>query len=68
MDWDELPQSEWENIVLRVDDEGTWHVRYDYQDEYGNDRTLDEQQITWDDFLAIYDEAAFLDQELEIEY
>jgi hypothetical protein len=67
-DWEDIPQESWENIVLRVDDEGQWHVRFDYEGRNGVEYSYDEEAISWDDFLAIYDEAAELDQELEIEY
>jgi hypothetical protein len=66
--WDEIPQEEWENIVLRVDDEAQWHVRFDYTDQYGTTIHYPEESITFDDFLDIYDVAGDLDQELEIEY
>jgi hypothetical protein len=66
--WEEIPQGEWEDIVLRVDDEGEWHVRFSFTDEYGNEHDYPEESISWDEFLDIYDEAAALDQELEIEY
>jgi hypothetical protein len=67
-DWESISQGEWEDIVLRVDDEGTWHLRFDYEDETGTTIHYPEEPITWDEFLAIYDEAAALDQELEVEY
>jgi hypothetical protein len=66
-DWNDIDQEDWEDIVLRVDDEGQWHVRYEWDDDTGH-HILEEQEISWDEFLDIYDEAAALDQELEIEY
>lgn len=67
-DWEDIPQSDWDEIVLRVDDEGTWHVRFEYEGPGGETISYPEEEITWDEFLDIYDEAAALDQELEIEY
>jgi hypothetical protein len=66
--WEEIDQADWEEIVLRVDDEGTWHLRFEYENEFGDTVGYSEEEITWDEFLDIYDEAADLDQELEIEY
>lgn len=67
-EWEDIPQSEWDDITLRVDDEGEWHLRFDYENEYGDTVHFQETDISFDEFLAIYDEAAELDQELEIEY
>jgi hypothetical protein len=67
-DWEEIPQESWDNIVLRIDDEAQWHVRFNYVGANGVEYEYPEEPITWDDFYAIYDEAAELDQELEIEY
>lgn len=66
--WETVPQESWEDITLRVDDEGEWHVRFHYTDDLGNEHDYPEEAISWDEFLDIYDEAAALDQELEIEY
>jgi hypothetical protein len=66
--WYEVDQSEWNDIVLRVDDEGEWHLRYQWTDENGDVHEYRETDISFDDFLSIYDEAYELDQELEIEY
>jgi len=67
-DWEEIPQDEWENIVLRVDDDAQWHVRFDYEDATGTTIHYPEEPISWDDFYAIYEMAADLEQELEVEY
>jgi hypothetical protein len=66
--WDEIPQESWEDITLRVDEEGQWHVQFDYIGLNGQEYHYPEERISWDQFLDIYDEAAALDQEIEIEY
>lgn len=67
-DWGDIPQESWDNIELRVDDDGNWHVEFDYTDEMGVEHHYDEEEISWDQFIDIYDEAAELDQEIEIVY
>jgi Protein of unknown function, DUF600 len=66
--WEDIPQESWEDITLRVDDSGQWHVEFDYTGANGVEYHYPEEQITWDQFLDIYDEAAALDQEIEIDY
>jgi len=67
-EWDDIPQEDWENIVLHVDDAGQWSVEFDYTGRNGVDYHYPQENITWDQFLDIYDQAEALDQELEIEY
>lgn len=67
-EWEDIPQDSWENIVLHVDDAGQWSVEFDYEGRNGQTYHYPQEDITWDQFLDIYDEAAALDQELEIEY
>jgi hypothetical protein len=66
--WDEIPQESWEDLTLRVDEAGQWHVEFDYVGDNGIEYHYPEEPISWDEFLDIYDMAAELDQELEIEY
>ena len=66
--WEEIPQGSWEDITLRVDEAGQWHVQFDYVGDNNVKYPYPEEDITWDQFLDIYDEAAALDQEIEIEY
>lgn len=66
--WDEIDQDSWEDITLRVDEDGQWHVEFDYTGLNGVEYHYPEEPITWEDFLEIYDEAEALGQELEIEY
>jgi hypothetical protein len=65
--WDEIPQESWEDIKLRVDEAGEWHLRFNYIGANGIEYEYPEESISLDDFLDIYDEAAYLDQELEVE-
>ena len=67
-DWGDIPQEDWSDIVLHVSEEGQWSVEFDYTDEFGNEYHYDQEDISWDQFLDIYDMAAELDQEVEIEY
>ena len=66
--WEEIPQESWENITLRVNDEGDWFVRFGYEGRNGIHYDYPEEAITFDEFLYIYDLAGDLDQGLEIEY
>lgn len=65
--WDEIPQSEWRDITLHVHDDGGWSVRFDYIGANNQRYQYPEEEITYDDFLSIYDEAGTLDQTLTIE-
>jgi Protein of unknown function, DUF600 len=67
-DWGDIPQESWDDIVLSVSEEGQWSVEFDYTDEMGVEHHFDREEISWDQFLDIYDMAAVLDQEIEIEY
>lgn len=66
--WDEIPYRSWEDVTLRVDDDGQWHVRFDYVGANGRDYSYPEERISWDDFLDIYDAVLDEGKELEIEY
>lgn len=66
--WDEIPQDSWEDITLHVNEDGQWSVEFDYTGLNNIDYHYPRTDITWDEFLDIYDQAADLDQELEIEY
>jgi hypothetical protein len=66
--WDEIPQESWEDITLYVNQEGQWHVEFDYIGANGVEYHYPREAISWEDFLSIYDEAYYLDQELEVEY
>jgi hypothetical protein len=65
--WEEIPQQSWENIVLQPQRGGTWRVEFDYVAASGRTYHYPRETITYSDFYDIYDEAAVLDQELEIE-
>jgi hypothetical protein len=67
-DWGDIPQESWDDIVLHVSEEGQWSVEFDYTDEMGVTHHYDAEEISWDQFLDIYDMAGELDQEIEIEY
>jgi Protein of unknown function, DUF600 len=64
--WDEIPQEEWENIVLHVHEDGRWTVQFDYTGVNNIQYHYPEEGITWDEFYDIYDMAGELDQEIEI--
>jgi len=67
--WDEIPQESWENIEFYIsEDTGQWHVEFDYIGRNHHHYHYPREEIDWEDFLDIYDEAAELDQEIEIEY
>lgn len=65
--WEEIPQDSWKNIIIRVDEADQWHVRFDYEARNGRTYTYPEEEITFDQFIDIYDMAGELDQEIEIE-
>jgi hypothetical protein len=65
--WDEIPQEEWQNIVLHVDENAQWSVRFDYVGENNIVYSYPQEDITWDEFYDIYEMAGDLDQELDIE-
>jgi hypothetical protein len=67
-DLGDIPQESWDDIVLFVSEEGQWSVEFDYTDAMGGEHHFDREEISWDQFLDIYDMAAVLDQEIEIEY
>lgn len=64
--WDEIPQEDWEHLVLHVNEEGNWSLQFEYEGANGVRYEYPEQSITWDEFLYIYDLAGDLDQEIEI--
>ena len=65
-DWDEIPQDQWRDIHLHVNEAGEWSVGFKYTGLNNIEYEFPEQHITWDEFLYIYDMAADLDQEIEI--
>jgi hypothetical protein len=64
--WDEIPQDSWKDISLHVHDDGEWSVKFNYTGANGVEYSYPEEDITWDEFLDIYDMAGDLDQEIEI--
>jgi hypothetical protein len=64
--WDEIPQESWDDISLHVHEDGEWSLSFTYVGDNGVTYDYPEEDITWDDFLDIYDMAGDLDQEIEI--
>lgn len=64
--WDEIPQDSWTDISLHVHDDGEWSLAFSYTGANGVEYDYPEEDITWDEFLDIYDMAGDLDQEIEI--
>jgi hypothetical protein len=66
-DWDDIPQESWDDITLYVNDSGQWHVEFDYTGRNGVEYHYPRTPISYDHFIDIYEMAADLDQELNIE-
>lgn len=67
-DWDEIPMSTWDNAQLKIHEDGTFGVEFDYTGFNNRRYHHPEQQIEFEDFLDIYDELQFWDVEFEVEY
>jgi hypothetical protein len=67
-DWEYIPYGDWEDVHFRVDEGAQWHVSFEYYDESGNQWHYEEEEITYDEFLRIYDEVMDEGKDIEIEY
>lgn len=66
--WSEIPQESWENINVQISEDDRWFLEFDY---IGRNRVhyhYPREEIEWEDFLDIYDQAIELNQEVEVEY
>jgi hypothetical protein len=67
-DWQDIPVSDWEDIHFRVTEDAEWYVQFDYYDDQGFQWHYEEEEITYDEFLDLYDEAMDEGKDVEIEY
>jgi Protein of unknown function, DUF600 len=66
--WSEIDQDTWEDISIYITEEGNFSVEFDYVGLNGVEYHYPREEIDFEEFLEIYDEAIELDQEIEVEY
>ena len=64
--WDEIPQETWEDIRIHFEEAGDIYLEFNYVGRNNVHYQYPPEQIDFEDFLDIYDEAKELDQEFEI--